>query len=173
MNVFNQILPATIEDAIPITALFKSATDYMIRQNIRQWNYTYPLLSHVSQDIDDGNIFVLKSDGQIKATISLDAKQDNQYQNIRWKIKANKVLVIHRLAVHPDFMGMGLGKQMCQFAEKFGIKNGYEVIRLDAFSRNPQSLALYSNLGYGVAGGYCYFHKNPTPFYCFEKKLKF
>jgi ribosomal protein S18 acetylase RimI-like enzyme len=167
-----KILQAQNTDATRIATLFKLATDAMIATGINQWNYTYPLLEHVMEDIWHQSCFVFKEEGEILATITLDDRQDAQYANIRWQHPGSKALVIHRLAVLPSAQGRKLGKQMCLFAEDFAGKNDFEVIRLDAYSRNPVSLRLYRSLGYYQVNGFCYFHKNPLPFYCFEKKVR-
>lgn len=38
------------------------------------------------------------------------------------------------------------------FAERFADENGYEAIRLDAFTGNPGAVALYERRGYRKAG---------------------
>ena len=163
------ILKANPQHAEEITDLFRTATDGMIASGIDQWNYSYPLISHISEDIEQGSAFIMMEKGSILATVTLDGNQDEQYQKIRWPFVSPRPLVIHRLAVHPDGQGQGLGKKMCHFAQEFAAANRFTSIRLDAYSKNPVSLRLYHNLGYTKAGGYCYFHKNPAPFYCFEK----
>ncbi|MBK9150990.1 MAG: GNAT family N-acetyltransferase [Saprospiraceae bacterium] len=142
-----KILQARNTDATRIATLFKLATDAMIAAGINQWNYTYPLLEHVMEDIRNQSCFVFKEEGEILATITLDDKQDAQYANVRWQHPGSKALIIHRLAVLPSAQGRKLGKQMCLFAEDFAGKNGFEVIRLDAYSKNPVSLRLYRSLG--------------------------
>ena len=52
-----------------------------------------------------------------------DDIQDEQYKKIHWKHRNESALVIHRLGVHPEFQGHGLGKKMCHFAEAFAKEN--------------------------------------------------
>ena len=166
------IVPATLADTFEIAQLFKAATDNMIAAGIHQWNYTYPLEEHIIQDIERSTCFLIRDSGKILGTISLDDQQDIQYQKIRWAYPGSKALVIHRLAVHPDAQGNGLGKKLCLFAEEHARNFNFESIRLDAYSKNPSSLSLYNILGYKKVNGLCYFHKNAVPFYCFEKSVK-
>jgi hypothetical protein len=49
------------------------------------------------------------------------------------------------------------------------INMGFEGIRLDTYSLNLASNALYKSLGYSRAEGHCFFHGNKVPFYCYEK----
>ena len=168
---FTNIRQAVGEDIHLITELFKLATDRMISSGIHQWNYTYPLVSHVEEDIRNGSAYVYISGGRIAGTISLDTKQDIQYKKIHWHNYSDHVLVIHRLSVHPEFQGLGIGKKLCLFAEKLALDLSLNTIRLDAYSLNPAAHQLYLSLGYRRANGYCYFHKNVMPFYCYDKKI--
>jgi len=80
-------------------------------------------------------------------------------------------LVIHRLAVDPSAQGLGIGKQLCIFAEQFAQQNNYDGIRLDTYSGNPISIKLYQALAYHMPEGHCHFNNKPLPFYCFEKSV--
>ncbi len=54
------------------------------------------------------------------------------------------------------------------FVEQYAEVHGYDVIRLDAFTRNPAAVRLYEGRGYRKAG-IVSFRKGP--FYCFEKRI--
>lgn len=168
---FSNIRKAGVDDINLIAELFKLSTDRMISLGIRQWNYTYPLVGHIEEDVRNGSAFVCMLNGKIAGSISLDTRQDDQYKKIHWHNNSKKVLVIHRLSVHPEFQGFGMGKKLCLFAEKFALDFGLDTIRLDAYSLNPVSNQLYISLGYRRANGYCYFHRNVIPFYCYDKKI--
>ncbi|MBK9735255.1 MAG: GNAT family N-acetyltransferase [Saprospiraceae bacterium] len=166
---FSKIRLMTINDVEYLSELFVKVTDQMIIQNIHQWNYTYPKQVHILQDIKNESGFVWVENGIIAACISLDTNQDSQYTQIRWHSDEHLALVIHRLAVHPDFQGLGISKKLCHFAEFYAHKMGINCIRLDAYSENKISNQLYLALGYKQADGFCYFHGNDVPFYCYDK----
>lgn len=166
-----QIKKAKITDIEEILAVFHACTAALLKAGIFQWDGTYPTAEVFENDIKSGSVFVVKKAGQILGTITLNDQQDEQYKAINWKFEAKKVLVIHRLAVSPNAQGMGVGKGLCVFAESFGVENGFELIRLDAYSGNPVSCGMYEKLKYHRADGFCHFHGNELPFYCFEKKL--
>ncbi len=167
------VIRTAINTDIPTLAnLFRLATNAMIARGIGQWNYTYPLESHIRPDVQKGSCFVMESENRdLVATISLDFMQDAQYRKVGWNTYALRPMVVHRLAVHPGYQGRGYGRQMMLFAEERARQAGVSVIRLDAFSLNPVSLAMYHSLGYRRAAGYCYFHGISFPFYCFDKKI--
>ena len=157
-------------DIDEIAALFKNCTDAMIEVGIDQWDYTYPLKKHILADVLAKEAYIFLEHGKIAATITLNDDQALSYNNVHWKY-SGKIMVIHRLAVNPAFQGKGYGKKTCLLAEKQAKAGNYDSIRLDAYSKNKVSLSLYEKLGYEKAYGYCYFHKNPTPFYLYEKQI--
>lgn len=163
---------AQLHEANAIMDIFKSCTKSMLAAGIQQWDGSYPTLSQIKNDIQAKQVYILKENHQIRATITLNEQQDEQYQSVEWLIPAKRVLVIHRLAVHPNAQGKGFGKKLCLFAESYAQNNQYDVIRLDAYSGNPISLALYNKLDYQRANGLCHFHHNPIAFFCYEKAMK-
>ena len=168
----SEIIKGRPEDAEKTHRMFVSITDHMLANGIKQWNYTYPDLKTLSQDIEDGHNFIIKDGDTVAASIALDDLQDEQYKKVHWRNRSDSVLVIHRLGVNPKYQGKGLGKKLCLFAEQYAKENNYKFIRLDAYAGNPVSNSMYLKLGYTMANGYCYFHKQPIPFYCFEKKIE-
>ena len=166
-----EISKGRLDDAHNILQMFVNITDALLEHGVDQWNYDYPDLETIKNDISNASNFVIRSGGDIAASIVLDQKQDDQYKDIGWKYKSDAVLVIHRLGVNPKFQGRGLGKKMCAFAEDFARQNNLDCIRLDAFSENPISTNMYLKLGYRQAEGLCYFRGKATPFYCYEKKI--
>jgi len=161
---FNSIQKAKVADIPQLLLLFKGCTDAMLEAGIKQWDYTYPNESTARADITKEECFIIKENGTCLATITLNEQQDVQYEKIGWSIPAKKVLVIHRLAVHPDAQRRGFGKLLTQYASHHARQYGYDVIRLDAFTGNPASNHIYKKLGYKLAEGLCYFHKDKSPF---------
>jgi GNAT superfamily N-acetyltransferase len=167
----NNIQAATTEDIPSIHQLFISCTNALLALGIKQWHYDYPAAQHISADVLAGEAFVIKENNQCIATITLNGLQDEQYQLINWKFPSHKVLVIHRLGVHPIAQGRGLAKALCLFAEAFAKSQQYTCIRLDAYAGNAASNDLYKKLGYHLADGLCHFHGNELAFFCWEKEV--
>lgn len=55
-----------------------------------------------------------------------------------------------------------------EFAEEKAEREGYQAIRLDAFTGNPPALALYDHRGYRKAGTVLF---RKGWFFCFEKEI--
>lgn len=51
-------------------------------------------------------------------------EQEDAYQTVKWQIPMEApVLVIHILAVHPDYFGYGVGAALLQYAEDLGLRS--------------------------------------------------
>lgn len=162
---------AKIEQLDELLTIFAICRLKMISEGLFQWDERYPDAAVVAEDIRKESVFTLSKDGVIVGTITLNEVQPAAYEAIQWKYPTGKVLVIHRLAIHPHAQGKAYAKKMCLFAENWAREKGYELIRLDAYSANVPANRLYKNLNYHLADGFCYFHGNELPFYCYEKLL--
>ncbi len=165
------IYPAQVTDLDTLIQLFRQCSRSMLAAGIAQWDDHYPIPQQVEEDIANQSVFAWKKDDLILGTITLNGQQDEQYQDITWQLPAERVLVIHRLAVAPAGQGQGIGKALCRFAETYAADHDYTVIRLDAYSGNLVSNRLYEKLGYQKAKGLCWFHGNDLPFWCWEKAI--
>ena len=162
------IRQAKPKESTKLMAVIKAASAAMLATGIDQWDEVYPNLDVLKGDIDKGDLFVLEEDGATKGMVVLNEFQDKEYADVRWRLTEGKPLVVHRLCVHPDHQGMGVAKRLMAFAENYALRNGYSSIRLDTFTQNPTSVALYAKLGYAKAGTVTF---RKGVFYCFEKEV--
>ena len=162
---------ATIADLSSIMDLYKQCTRYLLAQGIDQWDQTYPDIETAKQDIQKRDMYVMKIRDNVLGSIVINEEQDEQYEDIRWKIPCENPLVIHRLCINPNIQFRGSGKRLCLFAEEYGTMNGNDVIRLDTYTGNPTAMNLYRKLGYTQAGGHCFYHGCSQAFICMEKRL--
>ena len=169
---FSEISLGSMNQVQSTLDMFVAITDHLLDAGIDQWNYDYPDLSTLTLDVNLSHNYVIEKDGRIEASIVINEIQDEQYKNVKWTYNGSKILVIHRLGVHPNSQGKGLGKKMCQFAEWYARTNAYTSIRLDAYAGNERSNQMYRSLGYSQAQGLCYFRNKSIPFYCYEKIIK-
>ena len=173
MSKLNYLIEkGTTNDIEDIVTIFRSVSEDMTSNGINQWDEVYPTQANVVEDISNQELFLIKIDGTPIATMTLNEEQDPQYKYVHWKCRNQKVLVIHRLAVHPKNQGQGLAKQLVSFSIDHANTNGMRSIRLDAYAGNRRSNGLYEKLGFQKANGYCYFRQKPIPFYCWEYIIK-
>lgn len=154
-----------------IMNLINKCIKYMESEDIYQWNEFYPTLEIIEKDLQEERLYVLKDKDQCIACVGIDDEEPEEYKSINWFTNGEKVLVIHRLAVHPTYQGKGMAKKLMTFIESIVGENNYTCIRLDAYSGNEKALKLYENLGYKKVGQ-VYFPKRELPFYCYEKKIE-
>ena len=162
------IIEATPKDANPIMALISECTKDMEASGIYQWDDEYPTREAIEADIANRSLQVLRIEDKYCGIITLDGDEPQEYGTIDWKYQTDKVLVVHRLAIDPQWQGQGLARRLMDFAEQYGQKNGYQTIRLDAFVNNPRAVKLYEHRGYRKAGTVIF---RKRLFYCFENTL--
>jgi Acetyltransferases len=158
------------QDLSDILELISNCIKYMERQGIYQWNKFYPDSELIENDITSEDCYVLKDNEKCVAYVAINEEQAPEYSQINWFTDGRKVLVIHRLSVHPEFQGKGIAKEILKFIEDFANKNSYSSIRLDAYSGNEKALNLYENFGYKKAGQFS-LPQRELPFYCYEKNI--
>ena len=159
----------TLKDFDIVKDLFKSVTADMSSAGIDQWDDKYPSYDILTEDITSGSAFGYFIENKPEAYIVLNEKYDREYDEVEWQYDHGNSLIIHRLAVHPDFQNRGIAKSMMNFAEIFASENKYSAIRFDAFEKNHKSVNFYEKLGYSIPGT-VRFRKGI--FCCFEKLLK-
>lgn len=167
------IEPGRSTDADAILALTRSCGVHLRAQGIDQWDENYPDPARIADDLKQGTLFCYRDSGTIAGIIVLNETQDEEYAHVPWgTTEAQKNLVVHRLAVHPDNQGQGIARQLMDFAEDFAQRQGYDAIRLDTFSRNTRNQRFYLNRGYTEKGLVYLPYKKEHPYHCYELLLK-
>ncbi|MDF2590399.1 MAG: acetyltransferase [Anaerocolumna sp.] len=114
----------------------------------------YPIRETAESGIATKTLYVLKIQNEIAGTIILNHHPEDAYKNAPWGIVAdyNDIIVIHTFAVHPKFMGKGVGKSLLEFAIQHGIENKMKSIRLDVSIHNTPAISLYEKCGFQYVG---------------------
>lgn len=136
------------------------------QRGILQWDDAYPTRETVAADIAHRGLYVLIVSGECQATVALDETQDDLYRTVPWTT-VEPALVVHRLCVDPAAQGRGYGRHLMEFVEAYAERHRYSSVRLDAYSDNSASVALYRRRGYREAGQLM-FPRRSLPFYLFE-----
>lgn len=165
------IRKANKSDIDSILVLTQACAKDMISKGIYQWNEHYPNAAAFEKDVEREELYVLILEHKIVGTVVISSFMDDVYQSVKWLTSNGKNLYIHRLAVHPEHQGHGLAQKMMDFAENYGITNGYVSIRLDTFSQNQRNQTFYEYRGYQRLGSIYFPMKSDYPFYCYERLL--
>ena len=157
------ITQATLKDLPAIMQCYKATIRKMHELNIFQWDESYPTPDLIENDIKNQEFYVLKEEDNVLGCICLNQDEHPTYTSVNWTFN-QPVLVVHRLAIHPDAQGKGVARKFMQFAEDLCVKHNYNGIRLDTFIENPLAIGLYLKLGYNQLSQVSF--KNRT-YYCF------
>jgi ribosomal protein S18 acetylase RimI-like enzyme len=162
---------ATDKDIEGIYDLLLKCRDRLIEQEIHQWDEEYPSIEYINLDVSTGSLRKLTQGRQIVGVVSFDDSQEPQYAEVPWKLTERPIVVIHRLAVLPEYQGNGFAGELMNYAERSAFELQFSSIRLDAYSGNSQVVQFYERRGYKRAGE-VYFPRRELPFICMERTTK-
>nr|WP_285851949.1 GNAT family N-acetyltransferase [Sporosarcina luteola] len=92
----------------------------MQKNDINQWGF---LLEggedvEISQAVGNRDTYVACQDNEIIATFSLYSKQSEWDQHVWGQEENSEVLYLHRLAVRPDYMKKGIGRDIFSWIDE-------------------------------------------------------
>jgi ribosomal protein S18 acetylase RimI-like enzyme len=165
-----EIVQLMKEDRGSLSALYRAVAADLRRDGVNQWDRFYPNRFVIGGDVRRGTVFGIRNEGRIIGAVVVDRRQSGKYSGLPWSDRAGDPACIHRLAVHPDFQGQGMGKKLLRFAEEQARGAGGTSIRLDVFTGNPAAVGMYRRAGYAEVGT-IRFPMRKVPYLCFEKSL--
>ncbi len=165
-----QIEKATSNNILEVMYLLQHCIEDFNKNSVYQWNASYPDYFKLLREVEKGALYVMKSQGVGIGTITFDELQEDAFNEVDWKNKKDKYLVIHRIAVFPSWQKKGVGRKLVEFAEVYAKENGYKSIRLDVASSSSHLIKLYESIGYLDLGEILY-PKQKEPFKCLEKVI--
>lgn len=135
-----------------VLTLFRLVKKELNKQRNDQWRWLYPTRSTHKADVRNGSMYGLKDNDGFIAIITLDEIQSEPYAELPWRDRTGTPCCLHRLAVHPERRGAGLGKRLLHFAETLAKEKGYTSIRLDVYPLSVEAVGLYEKNGYERIG---------------------
>ena len=81
-------------------------------------------------------------------SIVVQLSKQNGYADAPWQIDSDEVIVLHVLAVHPDYRGEGLARRLVENVIEQERKAGKKALRLDVIENNTTAEKLYQKLGF-------------------------
>ena len=96
-----------------------------------------PMLDDYSALIDAGRVHVAGREGAVEGVLVLLPRDD--------------ALLIDNVAVASGARGLGLGREMLQFAEQAAVAAGCRRLRLYTHAKMSENIALYSRIGYEIS----------------------
>ncbi|MCG7343651.1 GNAT family N-acetyltransferase [Sporosarcina sp. ACRSL] len=160
MNTY-EIRKATEQETSTVIALLKDVAIWLQSNDIDQWGF---LLKggedeEIRQAIIDNATYVACQNDEILATFTLYSQQSEWDQHIWGQEDISDVLYLHRVAVRPEYMKNGIGKDTLSWIDE----NVSKTIRLDCVAHNSKLCAYYEKNGFSLIGttadGHCKFQK--------------
>ena len=126
-----EIRPAQVEDAAAITECVAVAYRHYIA---RIGKPPGPMLDDYAAVIQQHRVFILVDGTRIIGVLVL--------------VEQDKSLLLDNVAVHPEYQGRGLGRELVALAEEEALRLGYTAVTLYTNERMTENLGLYKKLGY-------------------------
>ncbi len=134
-----------------------------------QWDHSYPQERDFLADISEGDLYVAEREGKLVGVICVNKIEPSEYCGLDWS-SSKDVMVIHRMAVHPECRRNGIGRELMNFAEVLALKSKINYLKTDTNSINEKMKALFIKSGYRFIAEMTFLGKE-TPFYCYDKLL--
>ncbi|EHQ28147.1 GNAT family N-acetyltransferase [Mucilaginibacter paludis] len=164
------IRKGTLSDVPAIMQLIDDVVPAMIAAGNFQWDSNYPNPAVFEQDIQLNQLWVAEIENAIAGVAAITTDQDEEYATVGWDI-TETAIVTHRLAVNPQYRGLGIAAELLNQAEQEALARGINFLRIDTNSNNQATQKLFPKLGYVYAGEISLAFRPGLRFYCYEKKL--
>lgn len=165
------IRPAIPSDLPALSALLRRVVPLMLATGNLQWDDQYPNAEVFARDIEQTHLWVAEPSGGVVAGVAaITTDQSPEYAHVGWDIH-EPAIVVHRLAVDPEYRGAGIASALMQQAEEVARQRGIPILRVDTNTRNPATQRLLPKLGYTLAGEISLEFRPGLRFFCYEKRL--
>lgn len=110
----------------------------------------YPVRETAEDGISEGCLYVARYGKEIAGSIILSHEPESAYEEADWQVdlEYRDIFVIHTFAVHPLWLGKGVGKRLMEFTLEQGLEEKIKAVRLDVYEKNEPAIALYRRYGF-------------------------
>lgn len=147
-----QIRKGTKQDIDEVAALYDALNEYLDSHiNYPGWKKgIYPIREDAVNGIEEEVLFLAEEAGRIIGTVILRHVPENGYETADWhnSLEYKDIFVVYTLAVHPEFLQQGTGKQIMEFVLKHAAAVNMKAVRLDVYEKNFPAIHLYERMGF-------------------------
>jgi ribosomal protein S18 acetylase RimI-like enzyme len=161
---------AARDDIPALMELMRRVVPLMRAAGNLQWDETYPNETVFERDIDVGQLWVADAETCLAGLAAITMDQEPNYAQVGWDV-SEPAIVVHRLAVDPEFRGAGMAGALMQKAEEVAAERCITVLRVDTNTQNAAAQRFFSKLGYQLAGEIGLKFRPGLRFFCYEKRL--
>lgn len=165
-----QIREATNDDVAAVMSLITKVVPLMRASGNMQWDSNYPNPTVLERDIALNQLWLAEIDGALAGVAAITTTQDPEYAEV-WDT-SEQAIVVHRLAVDPEFQGKGVAAELMQQAERLAHERLITTIRVDTNTNNMATQKLFPKLGFVLCGEISLAFREGLRFLCYEKRLK-
>lgn len=161
---------AALFDVPAVMYIIRAAVPLMQAAGNTQWDDQYPNTEIFLRDITRKELWVADFDGVLGGVAAITTEQTPEYANVGWD-RNEPALVVHRLAVDPEFRGHGIATALMEEAEALAEEQGIHVLRVDTNALNEAARKMFVKLGYTYAGETTIDYRPGLRVACYEKRL--
>ena len=133
--------------------ILNSARAFQRQQGFVQWPDGYPPRSAIEEDVHSGKGYVVKVDGQIACYMCIGLDGDPAYPAIKGAWHSDlPYVVIHRLAMAPQFRNKGLSSRVFALIEEFCKGAKISNLRIDTDEKNLRMRYVLEKNGFSYCG---------------------
>ena len=162
---------ATLEDLPGIMQIVTALIPLLHAVGNLQWDDTYPNPRVFAEDIANGQLWVKAVGDRIAGVVAPTTEQYPEYADAGWDV-TDPAIVVHRLAVNPEFQRQGIAAALLSHAEVVARSRNFSRVLADTNSHNQAMQRLLPKLGYTLAGEITLAFRPGMRFLCYEKLLK-
>lgn len=161
---------ASVADQEIIWKILQQAIQRRKEEGSNQWQDGYPNPTSIENDIEKDYGYVMESENEILGYAAVIFELEPAYENIEgdW-LSDEDYVVIHRVAVSEEYIGLGIATKIFQEIEKIAISNNTFSIKVDTNFDNIPLLKILNKLNYTYCGE-VYFRGSARQ--AFQKMLK-
>ncbi len=138
-----------------VAGMYERAVEKLERTvNYPKWSKYHPSREYVAEAIRRGEQFACVDGGRILGAVVLNESPEGKYELGGWSrdLREGEYLVLHILAVDPEYERLGVGGFMVDGSIAFAKAKGYKAVRLDIVPENLPAAELYVSRGFVSAG---------------------
>jgi RNA polymerase sigma-70 factor, ECF subfamily len=123
--------PARAADVVGLTELVNDAYGHYVE---RLGMLPGPMREDYEEVVRDRDVTVVEGEGAIVGAVVLGVTEEG--------------FTIDNIAVHPSHQGVGVGRDLLEFAETEARRAGFDAVHLYTHEKMTENLALYTRIGY-------------------------
>lgn len=142
------------EELQEIMVIINQAKARRKAEGSNQWQDGYPNIKTIDADISNQVGYVLVNEKhKVVGYSAVLITDEPAYDDLEGEwLSKDDFIVIHRVAIHDDYLGKGLAKLIFENVEKLALSKSIFSIKVDTNFDNLPMLHIFGKLGYQYCG---------------------